>query len=59
MFWNKYKKKEKKMPLFEKAGVKVERQPNLKEKLDKKFSMFIRLEIRCRTDISAVFHVGK
>ena len=31
------------MPLFEKAGVKVEKQPNLKEKLDKVFSMFIRL----------------
>ena len=43
MFWKKYKKKEKKMPLFEKAGVKVEKQPNLKEKLDKVFSMFIRL----------------
>lgn len=43
MLWKKYKKKENKMPLFEKAGVKVEKQPNLKEKLDKVFSMFIRL----------------
>lgn len=44
MFWgyNK-KKKEKKMPLFEKAGVKIKKQPNLVDKLDKVFSKFIRL----------------
>ena len=35
--------KEKPMPLFDAAGVKVKRQPDLKAKLDKEFSLFIRL----------------
>lgn len=36
-------KKEKPLPLFDKAGVKVKKKPNLKAKLDKEFSLFIRL----------------
>lgn len=36
-------KKEKALPLFEKAGVKVKRKPDLVKKLDKVFSLFIRL----------------
>ena len=35
--------KEKPTPLFDAAGVKVKRQPDLKAKLDKEFSLFIRL----------------
>lgn len=35
--------KEKPMPLFDAAGVKVKRQPDLKAKLDKEFSLFIRM----------------
>lgn len=36
-------KKDKPLPLFDKAGVKVKKKPNLKVKLDKEFSLFIRL----------------
>lgn len=36
-------KKEKSQPLFEKEGVKVKRKPDLVKKLDKVFSLFIRL----------------
>ena len=35
--------KEKPTPLFDAAGVKVKRQPDLKAKLDKEFSLFIRM----------------
>ena len=35
--------KEKPTPLFDAAGAKVKRQPDLKAKLDKEFSLFIRL----------------
>lgn len=37
------KKKEKELPLFDKAGVKVKKKPDLVAKLDKEFSRFIRL----------------
>ena len=41
----KYKKKKKddKIPLFDKAGIKVKKAPDYKAKLDKIFSMYIRL----------------
>ncbi len=39
----KKKKKEKALPLFETVGVKVKKAPDLKVKLDKEFSLFIRL----------------
>lgn len=39
----KTKKKEKPLPLFDKAGVTVKKRPDLKAKLDKEFSLFIRL----------------
>lgn len=41
-----YKKKSKQnkpLPLFDKAGVTVKKKPDLKAKLDKEFSLFIRL----------------
>ena len=37
------KKKEKPLPLFEKAGIKVKKKPDLVAKLDKVFSRYIRL----------------
>lgn len=37
------KKKEKKLPLFDKAGVKVKRKPDYTKKLDAVFSQYIRL----------------
>lgn len=37
------KKKEKPLPLFDKAGIAVKKKPDLKAKLDKEFSLFIRL----------------
>lgn len=37
------KKKDKPLPLFDKAGVKIKKKPDLKAKLDKEFSLFIRL----------------
>lgn len=37
------KKKEKPMPLFDKAGITVKKKPDLKAKLDKVFSLYIRL----------------
>ena len=38
----KAKKKDKPLPLFDKAGVTVKKKPDLKAKLDKEFSLFIR-----------------
>ena len=40
---NKKKKKDKPLPLFDSVGVKVKKKPDLKAKLDKEFSLFIRL----------------
>lgn len=37
------KKKAKPLPLFDKAGVKVKKKPDLKARLDKEFSLYIRL----------------
>ena len=37
------KKKEKPLPLFDKAGIKVKKKPDLVAKLDKVFSRYIRL----------------
>lgn len=39
----KAKKKDKPLPLFDKVGVTVKKKPDLKAKLDKEFSLFIRL----------------
>ncbi len=44
MFYHKpKKKKDKPLPLFDKAGIKVKKKLDLKAKLDKEFSLFIRL----------------
>lgn len=53
------KKKEKPLPLFDKAGIKIQKKPDLKAKLDKEFSLFIRLRDVCQTAFSAVFHADK
>ena len=37
------KKKDKPLPLFDKAGVKIKKKPDLKARLDKEFSLYIRL----------------
>ena len=37
------KKKDKPLPLFDKAGMKIKKKPDLKARLDKEFSLFIRL----------------
>ena len=37
------KKKEKPLPLFDKAGIKIKKKPDLVAKLDKVFSRYIRL----------------
>jgi len=42
-YYIKRKKKEKKIPLFEKDGVTVKKQTDLKKKLDTVFSLYIRL----------------
>ena len=47
----KAKKKNKPSPLFDKAGVTVKKKPDLKAKLDKEFSLFIRLVMQCQTGI--------
>ena len=39
----KAKKKDKPLPLFDKAGITIKKKPDLKAKLDKEFSLFIRL----------------
>lgn len=39
----KAKKKDKPLPLFDKAGITVKKKPDLKAKLDKVFSLYIRL----------------
>ena len=39
----KAKKKDKPLPLFDKAGIAIKKKPDLKAKLDKEFSLFIRL----------------
>jgi Bacteriophage Lambda NinG protein len=41
--WYTRKKKDKPLPLFDKAGVTVKKRPDLKAKLDKEFSLYIRL----------------
>lgn len=43
MYYLKRKKKEKTLPLFDKAGVKVKKKTNLVDKLDRLFSRYIRL----------------
>ena len=42
-YYFKKKKKDKALPLFDKAGVKIKKAPNYKAKLDKVFSEYIRL----------------
>lgn len=46
-------KKDKPLPLFDKAGVKVKKKPNLKVKLDRIFSMYIRLRDSREFDFKA------
>lgn len=53
------KKKEKPLPLFDRAGIKVKKKPDLKAKLDKEFSLLSGFVIVCRTDISAAYHADK
>ena len=43
MFRRYKKKKKSETPLFDSSGIKVKKAPNLKDKLDKEFSLFIRL----------------
>ena len=42
-FKRKPKKKDRPLPLFDKAGIKVKKKPDLKARLDKEFSLYIRL----------------
>lgn len=44
------KKKEKPLPLFDKAGVRIKKKPDLVAKLDKVFSRYIRLVMQCQTE---------
>ena len=37
------KKKDTAPPLFEKAGIKVKKKPDLKARLDREFSLYVRL----------------
>lgn len=53
------KKKEKNLPLFDRTGVKIKKKPDLKAKLDKEFSLFIRLRDCMPNGFSAVFHADK
>lgn len=53
------KKKEKPMPLFDKAGITVKKKPDLKAKLDKEFSLLSGFVIVCQTDSSDVYHVDR
>lgn len=43
MFRRYKKKKKSETQLFDSAGIKVKKEPNLKDKLDREFSLFIRL----------------
>lgn len=43
MIFKRKKKKDKPLPLFDRAGVTVKKKPDLKAKLDKEFSLYIRL----------------
>lgn len=43
LYRRKKKKKETLIPLFDTAGIKVKKKPDLKAKLDREFSLFIRL----------------
>lgn len=43
MYYLRKKKKDKSLPLFDKAGIKVKKKTDLKAKLDKVFSLYIRL----------------
>ena len=42
-FKRKQRNKDKPLPLFDNAGIKVKKKPDLKAKLDKEFSLYIRL----------------
>lgn len=45
------KKKEKPLPLFDKAGIAVKKKPDLKAKLDKEFSLLSGFVMQCQTGI--------
>lgn len=47
----KAKKKDKPLPLFDKAGVTVKKKPDLKAKLDKEFSLLSGFVMQCQTGI--------
>ena len=51
------KKKEKPLPLFDNAGIKVQKKPDLKAKLDKEFSFFIRLWYRGCKFAGQIFYI--
>lgn len=53
------KKKEKPLPLFDKAGIKIKKKPDLVAKLDKVFSRYIRLRDCMQTGISVVSHAAR
>lgn len=55
----KAKKKDKPLPLFDKAGITVKKKPDLKAKLDKEFSLFIRLRDVCLMGFFDVSVAGK
>ena len=49
------KKKEKPLPLFDKAGIKVKKKPDLVAKLDKVFSRYIRLRGQTRQSFQPLY----
>lgn len=55
----KAKKKNKPLPLFDKAGITVKKKPDLKAKLDKEFSFLSGFVIVCQTVPSDVYHVDR
>ena len=59
IMWRNYKKKEKKKPLFEVEGVKVKKKPDLVDKLDRIFSLFIRYRDTMPNGYFQLFHVVK
>lgn len=55
----KAKKKDKPLPLFDKAGITIKKKPDLKAKLDKEFSLLSGFVMQCRTDILDVSRVDR
>ena len=53
----KLKKKEKPLPLFDKAGIKIKKKPDLVAKLDKSSAAISGFVMQCQTDISVASRV--